>query len=155
MAIRNTLGGPETQFLICWGQKAPAAATEGRNKKRLDFPEVCFLGGKKRLRQLRRVEKRLDLVPGPVSGYQKPVSGYQKPVLDPRTGPKTLQNTQVGHQVGGQNRDTQFLIAVFLIASWGGVSRNCFPASRNRSLVYGPDPYMGPCPYIGLAHILE
>ena len=72
-------------------------------------------------RGARGFEESLDPVPGPVSGYQKPVSGYQKPVLDPRTGPQTPKNAQVGHQGGGQNRDTQFLIAGLLIARWGGV----------------------------------
>ena len=60
MAIRNTLGGPDTQFLIFWGRKkAPAAATEGR--KKLGFSRSVFSGGKKRLRQLRRVEKSSEL----------------------------------------------------------------------------------------------
>ena len=91
------------------GKKAPAATAEGRKKlgsgTRTGFwiPETGFW------------------IPGQVSGHQERVSGYQERVFDTGTGPQTPKNTQVGHQVGGQNRDTQFLIAVFLIASWGGV----------------------------------
>ena len=51
------------------------------------------------------VEKSWFWIPGrvsgyqePVSGYQEPVSGYQKPVLDPRTGPKTSKNTEMGYK---------------------------------------------------------
>ena len=44
-AIRNTLGGPDTQFLIFVGKKAPAAATEGR--KKLGFSRSVFPEGEK------------------------------------------------------------------------------------------------------------
>ena len=51
LAIRSTLGGPDTQFLILVEKKTPAAAATGRTK--LGFPQrYIFVEGKKRLRQL-------------------------------------------------------------------------------------------------------